>query len=48
MCTQAASAQSTKEPVASGIGGNIEQAAGLAVGCEGMKQEGKERQDKAS
>jgi len=48
MCTQAASAQNTKEPAASGIGGKIEQAAGSAVGCEGMEQEGKERQDKAS
>ena len=42
MCTQAASAQSTKDPAASGIGGKIEQAAGSAVGCEGMEQEGKE------
>jgi hypothetical protein len=45
--TQAANAQRTSEPTASGIGGKIEEVAGKAAGCEGMEREGLERQEKS-
>ena len=34
--------------MASGLGGKIEVAAGKAVGCEGMEDEGQVRQEKAT
>ncbi|EHL00130.1 hypothetical protein GLAREA_10634 [Glarea lozoyensis ATCC 20868] len=37
----------TSEPAASGIGGQIESAAGRVAGCEGMEKEGAIRQEKA-
>ena len=45
---QAANANKTSEPAASGFGGKIEEMAGKAAGCEGMESEGKERQHKAA
>ena len=44
---QAASEQNKSEPAASGFGGRVEELAGKAAGCEGMENEGKERQMKA-
>lgn len=44
---QAANANRTTEPVASGIGGKAEELAGKATGCEGMEKEGAVRQEKA-
>lgn len=45
---QAANANKTGEPAASGLGGKVEALAGKATGCEGMENEGAERQAKAS
>jgi len=39
--------QSTLTPAESSLGGKIEEAAGKAVGCEGMVDEGKVRQPDA-
>jgi len=44
---KAANANNKSEPVASGVGGRIEQMAGSATGCTGMEEEGKERIEKA-
>jgi len=40
--------QSDSQPAATGVGGKIEEFAGKAAGCEGMEEEGKERQARAS
>jgi len=39
-----ASQQNNSTPTQSGLGGKIEEVAGKAVGCDGMAEEGKERQ----
>ena len=41
---RAAREQSEGEPAKSGVLGGVEEMAGKATGCEGMKEEGKERQ----
>jgi uncharacterized protein YjbJ (UPF0337 family) len=45
---QAANSQKTSEPTASRVGGQVEELAGKAAGCEGMEKEGLERQEKAN
>jgi hypothetical protein len=41
---QAAQAKSEGQPAQSGVLGSVEQKLGEVTGCEGMKDEGKERQ----
>jgi hypothetical protein len=45
---QAANQNRSGEPAPSGIGGKVEELAGKAAGCEGMEEEGKERQAKTN
>ncbi len=45
---QAANQKRSGEPAPSGIGGKVEELAGKATGCEGVQEEGKERQVKAN
>ncbi|PMD35761.1 hypothetical protein L207DRAFT_636967 [Hyaloscypha variabilis F] len=45
---KAANQAKNSEPAASGIGGQVEELAGKAAGCEGMEKEGLERQEKAT
>ena len=40
-----ASSSSGSEPAKSGVLGSVEETAGKVTGCEGMVDEGKERQD---